>query len=117
MGYAVMLTGAGPARAFAQRVTHVVYLAETRDDTMIVLPFADLATRLRERGIHHAVLTQGGTDYVSISVPFLPRRYVRFGAGGMLLPLAASDESAARDALVEWCASHAVTSSVGCGAG
>ena len=69
MGYAVMLTGAGPARAFAQRVTHVVYLAETGDDTMIVLPFADLATRLREHGIHHAVLTQGGTDYVSISIP------------------------------------------------
>jgi hypothetical protein len=108
MTYAVMLTGAGPSRAFAQRVTHIVYLAEIRGDTIIVLPFTDLADRLAERKLHHSLMTVTGTTYVSISIPHLSRQYVRFGAGGVFFHLDASDESAARDALVEWCAANAI---------
>lgn len=112
MTYAVLLSGVGPRRAFAQRVTHVVYLAHLSDDRVQLQPFADMASRLAERGVHHVVTAHDGVDYVSVNVPFLPRDYVAPVSarpiGACLFPIeGATTIDDARTALVAWCARYA----------
>lgn len=109
MGYAVMLTGVGPARALAQRVSHVAYLATRNEDTVQVCPFPDMASRLSARGVHHSVLTHGGDAYVSIHLPALPRGYSASAPRGVMFPLDVdgAGEEAARSAFVAWCCEHA----------
>lgn len=108
--YLVMLTGAGPTRAFVERVTHVAYLASMTGDVVQVLPFPDMATRLKKHGLHHTVLKREGHEYVSIFIPFLPRNYVSPSttcAVGYLYALDARNDVEARDRFVEWCRSYA----------
>ena len=106
-----MLTGAGPTRAFVERVTHVVYLAAVNDDgtRLQVLPFADMEARLAGCRIHYSVITHKGNTWVSINVPFLPRNYVPSSlTNGTLYPLDAKTLEAARDEFVSWCTTHCV---------
>ena len=102
MGYAVMLTGAGPTRAHAARVTHVAHLVALENGRTAVLPFPAFAARLTELGVHHAACG----DQVAVRVA-PPREYVRVGAGALLFALAASTPAAAEDACVAWCRAHA----------
>lgn len=111
MTYLVMLTGAGPTRAYVERITHVVYLAHMKDDVVQVLPFEGLTQRIRDCGLHFTVQQKEGCDFVSISIPFLPRNHVRVSSGivgGCFFPLDANNDDAARDALIAWCRTHAV---------
>ena len=106
-----MLTGAGPTRAYVERITHVVYLAHAENDTVQVLPFENLVQRIRECGIHFTVQQEKGHDFVSISIPFLPRNCAKISSrivGGFFFELCADNDDAARDALITWCKTHAV---------
>ena len=110
MTYVIMLTGAGPTRAFAERVTHVVYLASIFHDVIQVLPFDDLPHRLQTMGRHHTTMQKMGNEFVSISIPHLPRNFVDVGTGhggGCFFPLDAHDVESAREALIAWCERHA----------
>lgn len=102
--YVVMLTGAGPTRAFVERVTHVVYLATVHGDVVQVQPFPDMDACVAARGLHHTVMEHGGNKFVSLSLPSLPRNFVASAVNGLLFPLRAETIECAREELVSWCA-------------
>ena len=111
MTYLVMLTGAGPTRAYVERITHVVYLAHIENDVVQVLPFEDLTQRIRECGLHCTVQQKEGCDFVSISIQFIPRNHTQINSGivgGCFFALDANSDDTARDALITWCKTHAV---------
>lgn len=104
--YAIMLTGAGPLRAHAERVSHVIYLARQRGNTVQVMPFDSLPVLLKSRGVH--CTEHSGT--ASIHVPFLPRNFVSGVSNGVFFPLSSAEEEDARRDLLAWCKTHATCS-------
>lgn len=105
--YAVYLTGVGPRRAMAERVTHIVYMVQVQGDCVTILSFDNLSQCLTTCGVHHTVHTRPEGEFVSVSVPKLPRNYA-ISIAGLLYPLEADDEPTARNRVVEWCKEHAV---------
>ena len=79
-----LLTGVGPRRAVADRVSHVLAVfRKTGDDSMVVLPFPDdFSAVLDDHGVHNCVnhvdIDGRRHAHVCVFVPFLPRMYDRY---------------------------------------
>jgi len=105
--YWIMLKGAGPRRAQAQRVTHVLYMCKMEGDQMQVLEYSTLYETLKALGVHCVEYL----DTISVSIPFLPRNFkdatTQCGTA-MLHALQGGTEAAAREELIEWCCRFAM---------
>lgn len=79
-----LLTGVGPRRAVADRVSHVLAVfRKSSDDSMVVLPFPDdFSTVLHDHGVHnrinHVDIDGRRHSHVCVFVPYLPRMYDRY---------------------------------------